>query len=428
MKSEMTKRKSSKGTKAGRKTFPRRFEIQPHSRYPVIHVIPIFQSPSFYRFSYLPLRLFVFASLCVCAFLFISCSSLRLSGPMPESSQSWPMFGRDAAHNSSSDIVSTKLEKVWDYDVSAGFGGFSPTIRNGVVSVGTLKGEVYFIDASSGKKEASKGFGGAIFSGPVLSDSLVIAASSGTKDNLFVYNLYSGNKVWTKTLTDVESSPTLWNDAVFVATVGGDLYKFNVKNGVEIFHRHLPAPVRVSPAVSDSLCVFGCDDGNVYAISPADGKQIWKYSTGSPVWCSASMRDSLIFVGTTGGKLLMLREDGTLLFDFPVGGKILSMPVSDGRDIYFGCNDGDFYAVNEKSGAPTWKVETGAPIVAAASQTKTQIIFGSYDENLYVVDKDDGKVTQKINLPGRAKTAPAIYGGYLVVGVEDTDVLCFAIK
>ncbi len=362
------------------------------------------------------------------SFVFFSCGSLRLSQPMTGAASGWPMFGQNSSHMSMSNSVSTGLEKIWDYDVSAGFGDFSPTIANGVVFIGTLKGEVYSFNVKTGDKEGSKSFGGAIFSSPVIYDSLMIVASSRSSENLFAYDLHSGKKVWSKKIADVESPPTMYDSSLYVATVGGDLYRFNPVTGVTLFHEHFPAPLRASPAVDKSLCVVGCDDGNLYGMSSADGKQLWKYDAGSPVWCSASMNDSLIFVGTNAGKLLVLRKNGTLAFDFTTGEKILSMPISDDRRIYFGCNDGNFYAISVVNGALLWKIHTDAPIIASASQTKSQVFFGSFDENLYVVDKSNGKVDQKIDLAGRVRTSPAIYEDYLVVCAENSSVFGFKIK
>ncbi len=327
-----------------------------------------------------------------------------------------------------SERSSTGIEKIWDYDVSAGFGNFSPTVSDGIVYVGTLNGEIHALDVGTGKELASKTFGGAIFSGPVISDSLMVVGSSQSSKNIFAYDIYSGKVIWSTEIADVESSPVVYKSYIYAVTVKGDLFKISLQTGAEIFHKIFNGSIRTSPVVDDSICVFGCDDGNVYAVSPNNGKQKWEYEAGSPVWCSASMNDSLIFVGTNAGRLLVLAMDGKLKFNFTTGEKILSMPISDGRRIYFGCDDGNYYALDIRSGALLWTVHTDAPITASSSQTKTQIFFGGYDKNLYVIDKSDGKVEQKINLSGRIRTQPVIYGNYMVVGAEDSNIYGFEIK
>lgn len=384
-----------------------------------------FARPAYQLFA---LSLCYSVPLLLCAIIFLSCGSLRLLRTTTRSSDSWSMFGQNSFHNSMVNLVSTRLEKLWVYDVGAGMGNFSPTIVDNVAFVGTLRGNIYLLNIKTGGKISSKTFGGAIFSGPVVDDSLMIVASSQSKENLFGYDLYKGRVTWSKSIADVESSPTLRENSLYVSTLAGDIYKINPRTGEEIFHETVPAPIRVSPAVDDSECVVGCDDGNIYAFSSTVGVRLWSCNAGSPVWCSASMNDSMILVGTNSGRLIALGKNGAIRFDFSAGGKILSMPISDGKGIYFGSDDGNFYAVSLRDGALLWKVQTGAPIIASASQTKNQIIFGAFDQNLYVVDKSDGKVVQKIDLAGRVRTAPAIEGNYLVLCAEDSNVFGFLIR
>lgn len=373
-------------------------------------------------------RLCAFRTLFLCALTVVSCASLKFPREVAEASATWQMYGRGASHSSVGDIRSDSLEKIWDNDVGGGFGSFSPTVDAGIAYIGTLKGEIHAIDVSTGKELGSKNFGGAIFSGPAVSESLLVIASSQSKDNIFAYNIHSGKTIWSKQIADVESSPTICQKKIYVATVKGDLYKIDLQSGEEVFHKIFPDPIRSSPVVDDSLCVFGCDDGNVYAVNTASGKGEWKYNASSSVWCSPSMDDLSVFVGTNGGKLLALTREGNLEFYFTTGEKILSMPISDDKRIYFGCDDGNFYALDIHTGAVLWKVHTDAPIVASASQTKTQIFFGGFDKNLYVIDKNDGKVEQKINLSGRVHTQPAIFKNYVIVGVEDSEIFGFLIR
>jgi len=316
------------------------------------------------------------------------------------------MFGQNSEHRSMSDIASNELEKIWECNVDAGFGGFSLTAGDGIVFIATLKGDIHSINARDGDKNGSKSFGGAIFSGPIIYDSSMIVASSQSKNNLFAYQLASGKIIWSKDIDDVESAPALFKKTLYVATVDGNLYKIDVTSGEELFHEKF------------SICAMGS----------SDGQQIWKYDTGTSIWCSASLNDSLIFIGTNGGKLLVLTRKGKLRFDFTTGEKILSMPIADDKKIYFGCNNGNFYAINIGNGSLAWRIQTDAPIIAAAAQTRTQIIFGGLDGNLYVVSKSDGKVVQKIKLSGRIETQPAIYKNYLFIGAEDENIYGFLIK
>ncbi len=384
------------------------------------------------------------AAVLLSAFMLASCSALRFS-QVPESQNGWPMFGRDASHNSVVKKSSVLLQRAWEFNAGAGFGDFSPIIEGGRVFIGTLNGNVVTLNVENGKEEGGKMFGGAIFSPPLLFGDMLVIASSQSKYNLLGYDLSTGKVKWEKRITDVESAPASFDRSVYLATLGGDIYRIDPLTGKEIFHEHYDAPFRTSPALFDSICVLGCDNGYVYAISPADGKPLWKYDAGSPVWCSASISDSLIFVGTVAGKLVVLKMNGELSFELPNqltrvdttgdgalhyfgGDNILSMPITDGKMVYFGCNDGNFYAVNLVDSTVIWKDSTDGPIVAPPIQTQDQIIFGSFDENLYVVNKLDGKIEQKIDLRGRVRTSPAVYRDFLVVCAESSKVIGFKIR
>lgn len=373
-------------------------------------------------------RPLLLGSLFVFGLIFVSCAGLRISSGLALDHSAWQMYGKDSRHNSMSMTASSGLEKIWGCDVDAGIGNCSPTIENEIVYVGNLKGEIHAIDLYTGKELASKSFGGAIFGSPVLSDSMMVVASSQSTKNILVYDLHSGQTVWSKNIADVESSPVVFKNRIFVATLDGDLYDFELQTGITVFDKKLNSPIRSSPVVNDSLCVFGCDDGSVYAFGTVDGTEKWRYKTGSSVWCSPSITDSTVFVGTNGGKLVALTMDGKMEFEFKTGEKILSMPIADDTGVYFGSDDGNFYALNKRTGSLIWKFHSDAPITTAAAQSTTQIFVGSLDGNLYAVDKKDGKIQAKINLEGRVRTQPAIYGNYLVIGAEDSEIYGFKIK
>ncbi|HEY9166981.1 MAG TPA: PQQ-binding-like beta-propeller repeat protein [Candidatus Kryptonia bacterium] len=338
------------------------------------------------------------------------------------------MFGQNSEHASSSDMVSTGLDSIWEFDADAGFGNFSPTIAGGAVYVGTLKGDVYILDLESGKSLGSNSFGGALFASPAIADSLMIVASSTGKYNLLAYNIYSGKTVWSHQLSDIESSPTIAGDFLYVTTLAGDVYKYDAVGGKESFHRHFASAIRVSPLVTRNLCVFGSEDGKIICIDAEKGNDLWSYDAGSPVWCTSSAHDSLIFTGTNSGELIALDMKGAKLFDFKAGGKILSMPISDGSGVYFGSNDGTLYAISATDGRLLWRINTDAPIIAAAAQDKSELFVGGFDRFFYVINKSDGMVEGRFDLGGRVRTAPAICNGYLVVCAENTNVFGFRIR
>jgi outer membrane protein assembly factor BamB len=367
--------------------------------------------------------------LLIVMFIVASCNVIELSRTLPKSGNDWPMFGRNYAHTSDVATDFARLERIWEYDIGAGFGGFSPTIQGGIAFVGNLRGEVWLIDVASGEKLGSENFGGAIFGSPVIAGvSRMIVACSQCDKSVLSYDFYDGKRDWARNVGDVEAPPVLFNGYVYLTSVEGFLYRISGSNGEIREKIKLEGGSRVSPTLKDSLCIAATDEGYVECFNVNSGKLIWKFFAGSGIWSTPSIYDTVIFVGTNGGRLLALTISGRFCYDYRSDGKIISTPISDGTFVLFGSVDGNFYCLDYRSGKFLWRVETSAPITASAVQTESKVIFGSDDRYLYVVDKKTGKVAQKIFVGGRVRTAPAIYGDYLLVGVENSNLFGFKME
>jgi eukaryotic-like serine/threonine-protein kinase len=102
---------------------------------------------------------------------------------------------------------------------------------------------------------------------------------------------------------------------------------------------------------------FGCRDSNVYALDAKTSTQKWVYSTkGSWVNNSAAVYDGKLFFGTSIPGLLHAvdaktgAEVFTLDTKFPV---FASIAISNGM-LYFGALDGNLTAVDLKTQKPAW--------------------------------------------------------------------------
>lgn len=354
---------------------------------------------------------------------------IELSKTLSKSGNDWPMFGRNSAHTSDVTTDFVRLKKVWEYDVGAGFGGFSPTIQGGVAFVGNLKGEVWVVDVTNGEKLGSQSFGGAIFGSPVIVGiSHMIVACSRCDENILSYDFYDGKRDWARRVGDLEAPPVLFKRNLYFASIDGFFYQISVDDG-EIGEKFkLDSGSRVSPVLKDSLCIVATDGGYVNCYNIDTRKPAWKFFAGSAIWSTPSIYDTVVFLGTNGGNLIALNVQGKLCYDFKTNGKIISTPISDGAYVFFGDVDRNFYCLDYRTGSLLWKVETGAPIIGSSVQTKSKVIFGSYDRYLYVVDKKTGEITQKIFVGGRVRTSPAIYEDYLVVGVENSNLIGFKME
>lgn len=73
-----------------------------------------------------------------------------------------------------------------------------------------------------------------------------------------------------------------------------------------------------------------------------------------------------------------------------------SAPVIDEEKIYFGADNGNFWAINQSDGSVVWKYKVGFHakgkyIFSSPAIYKNLVYFGAYDGNFYALDKESGR-------------------------------------
>lgn len=164
-----------------------------------------------------------------------------------------------------------------------------------------------------------------------------------------------------------------------------------------------------SPAVGTDAIYIGSDDKNFYAINPETGEALWHYQTMGAISASPAIGpNGTIYIGSQDNHLYAFRPNSSLKWSLDIGDAIFSSPAigADGT-IYLGASDGNLYSITP-SGAIRWSYATGGPIVSSPSigfdGLEDIIYFGSTDKHVYAVAADNG------TLKWRFKTNAAVYG------------------
>ena len=90
-------------------------------------------------------------------------------------------------------------------------------------------------------------------------------------------------------------------------------------------------------------------------------------------------------------KIPLIGQSLDILWSFETGAKVLASPaLADGK-VYIGTEDGDFFALEEKSGTQIWKIQTDGNIQSKALVTDVNVFFESANM-YYALDKEDGKI------------------------------------
>ncbi len=172
---------------------------------------------------------------------------------------------------------------------------------------------------------------------------------------------------------------------------------------------------------------------------------LWTFATHGEVNSSAAVVDGSVYIGSNDGNLYAIdQKTGAKKWSFATNSRVASSPaVADGV-VYFGSYDGFFYAVDASTGKLKWKFRNAGERRFAAthlhgSQPVNEtmpdpfdvylsspvvwegcVYFGSGDGNVYALNAVDGSVLWKFKTGDVVHASPAIADGRLYIGSWDS--------
>jgi outer membrane protein assembly factor BamB len=323
------------------------------------------------------------------------------------------MFRGDPAHRGvTSEAAPRAFHRVkWTFP-TGGRVVSSAVWHDGAVLFGSDDGNVYAVDAASGRQRWMAHTGGPVASTPAVSGDRVFAVSYDGR-------LYA---------LDARSGEVLWK----FATEGERRFEAKGLHGLQPRNQTYPDLYDVylsSPLVMDRKVFFGSGDGHVYAVDAATGSLAWKFATGDVVHASPAYAEGLVVVGSWDGRLYALdAATGAQRWAFQAGldplihnqqGFQSSAAIADGT-VFVGCRDGHLYALDLRSGAPKWNVDTeGSWVNASPAVSQGRVVFATSDTAQYrVVDAATGKPAQATgSTQAYVFSSPTIAGDTVLLGV-----------
>lgn len=236
------------------------------------------------------------------------------------------------------------------------------------------------------------------------SSFVVFGSSDG---NVYTVDAKTGKLKWKfKTNGPVHGTPVIDQNKVYIGGWDATLYALNAESGKEIWHFATGTKVgftgiQSSVAVADGKVYFGAREPYFFALDAQTGKLIWKYDAeNSWVLSSAVIRDNTVYVGTsdTYALLALDAKTGVEKYRFKVNGYVYNSPAISGNTIYFGDFTGNFFSLDLLSnGKKSNFVSTENRNQLAASTLKNDLLnfeyaggntdFSLYDNNKKVMDK-----------------------------------------
>jgi outer membrane protein assembly factor BamB len=233
---------------------------------------------------------------------------------------------------------------------------------------------------------------------PIVSKGKVYVGSGD--GSFYCLDGATGKKIWThKTNGRIRATPAIRNDVVFIPSYDGICYALDAITGKEKWRFETEGhsydsdkfgwdrnAIDSSPALSDSLLVFGSRDGNVYALSQKTGKLQWKFSYG-PTWAIASpaIKDNTVYIGWSDNNTFSAIDlsTGKEKWKFTARHYLYSSPLVVDDVVYVGSHDRNLYCLDAATGSKMWQYRFPASTLSSPVIDDQTLYIGNDDGNMY---------------------------------------------
>ena len=369
----------------------------------------------------------------------------------------WPMFHGDTARTGFSESkVPSQPNVLWQSTA----GGNWPVIDGDKVFFANEE-QVFAVSLKSGeilwqyRDQNNPNFfprGSAVADGRVF----VTVNDSGLIKNMgtgFIYalNAENGQFLWRQQIADAPSHslPLVIKEKVFIGDDSGTLNALDATTGKILWQKKLvgDGEIHSSPAYADGLIFIGTEGdaryhehpphpSSMFALKPSSGEVVWQfpidYTQGGTnlIHATPAISDGVVYFGSENGYFYALKtSDGQLVWkkQIAVGGMMVGTSSAAGlgdSKVFVGLWSGKFLALNQKTGETVWefsyegKGTDSSPVVADG-----KVCLGAHEGYFYCLDAETGKVLWQENFGG---SSAALANGVLIVINADGDLVALS--
>ncbi len=263
----------------------------------------------------------------------------------------------------------------------------------------------------------------------VIDNTIYVSNYNG---ELYLINASTGKTKRTiKTNIDSDGAPIITKDKLILHDFDKSVYCFNLETGARLWKFTTRNPIGADLAAGDGIvCVGTSAEGfatkeprsDVYALDIDTGKEKWSYKVGE-TQATATIYNGVVYFASPpdkGGLDALDAATGKKLWHFDdVIGSPGSKPVVLGDTVYVCSGDGPLYAVDIRSGQEKWHTDTfiSSDIFMPVVLDNDTAYFSNADAELYAINRKTGKQRwSKSGYGAEGNSNPAVLNGVVYIG------------
>jgi outer membrane protein assembly factor BamB len=298
-----------------------------------------------------------------------------LFGRVPERTHYLPTSHRD---------LSPPLREAWSIDTHALI-EFPPAVAGGVAYVVNKYGDVRAVRLSDHrviwKRMSDKRLSGppTDVTAPVYHLGLVFLAY--VDGDVFALDARTGRKRWERDLhAHLESSPLAVDGRLYLGDDDTNLVALRASDGRVLWQFNSPGAIKASPSYHRGRVYVADYEGAMFCLDAEMGRLLWRTNTTkAPPYGEGGFYSS---PAIAFGRVYAARDDGTVFaFDqrdgrvawyFPTHNYIYGSPAvarvpGTRASVYIGSYNEHLYALDARTGRQEWKYDVGGPVPGTAT-------------------------------------------------------------
>ena len=280
-------------------------------------------------------------------------------------------------------------QKLWSYATSDAVEA-SPCVVDGGVYVGSSDGFLYALDAETGALKWKYETDGEILGAANWTrspDGQAVWILVGSYDNrVHCVDAESGQAVWTyETGNYVNGSPAIADEQCVFGGCDALIHTVAVSDGSKVTEIDTGSYIASSAAFVDGQVYVGNYDNGFLRADIALNKIVWEYDgSKDAIFSSPAVTESLVIFGSRDNLVRALRRDnGQEIWNFRTLGEVDSSPAVCGDKVVFGSEDGRLYMLRLADGKQLWSYEIGQPVMSSPAVAQGMVVIGCDDGYVY---------------------------------------------